>query len=271
MADAPREWIEHGVAHVEGFEVPQPFVMRFVQEDDLDRLYKLHLAVVSALHHPHAFRLDSRAFMEQQIERRGRTVGVFCAGDLVAYAAISFPDGDPDNLGRDLPLPASELGKVANYDGSAVHPLYRGNQFQRRMTDVRHRCALLHGRNHILGTVSPFNPVSLQNFLALGCRVKGLKTKYGGMLRLIIHRDLLEPQPQALDPGSFIDVPLSDADAHVRLTRTGFQGLRVVAGSGEPCLRYGLPYGEPEEKEASAWNVLAPLPTDIRRVAGGGS
>ena len=197
--DTAEEWIEHGMARVLGCEDPQPFVMRFVQEDDLDRLYELHLAVVSGLHHPHAFRSDSRSFMEQQIERRGRTVGVFCGDDLVAYAAISFPDGDPDNLGRDLPLPDSELGTVANYDGSAVHRLYRGNQFQRRMTDVRHRYALLHGRHHILGTVSPFNPVSLQNFLALGCRVKAVKTKYGSMLRLIIHRDLREPQPQAHD------------------------------------------------------------------------
>lgn len=265
--DVPEEWVEYGLARVQDCEEPQPFVMRFVERGDLDSLFKLHLSVIAGLHHPHAFRPDSRCFMEQQINRRGRTVGVFCGDDLVAYAAISFPDADPDNLGRDLPLPEDELGAVANYDGSAVNRLYRGNQFQRRMTDVRHRWALLHGRHHILGTVSPFNPVSLQNFLALGCRVKALKTKYGGMLRLIIHRDLREQQPPALDPGSFIDVPLSDAEAHVRLTRAGFHGLRVVAGSGEACLRYGLPragFGGGEVADA-------PSSQGQRRVAGGGS
>lgn len=262
----PEEWVEYGLARVQDCEEPQPFVMRFVERDDLDSLYKLHLSVIAGLHHPHAFRPDSRSFMEQQINRRGRTVGVFCGDDLVAYAAISFPDADPDNLGRDLPLPEDELGTVANYDGSAVHRLYRGNQFQRRMTDVRHRWALLHSRHHILGTVSPFNPVSLQNFLALGCRVHALKTKYGGMLRLIIHRDLREAQPPALDPRSFIDVPLSYAETHVRLTRAGFHGFRVVAGSGEPCLRYGLPRACFGGGEETGEELLRQ-----RRVASGGS
>jgi hypothetical protein len=236
------DWIEHGFARIKGQADPRPYVMRFVRPHELDHLYELHLLVVSRLHHPHAFRPDDRSFMQQQIERRGRTVGVFCDDAIVAYAAVSFPGNDPDNLGRDLPLPEAELRHVANYEGSAVHPNCRGNKFQKLMTNVRHRYALLHDRYHILGTVSPFNPVSLQNFLELGCRVKNIKQKYGGMLRLIIYRDLRDAVPPAFDPCTFIDIPLGNVDLNINLLRRGFEGLRVVLGAGEPSLRYGLPH-----------------------------
>lgn len=239
--DTRDEWTEHGWARVHGEAEPQPYVMRFVQAAELDELHALHLCVTARVHHPHAFRPDGRAFMEQQIERRGRTVGVFGPRGLVAYAAISFPEDDaPDNLGRDLPLPSAEIARVADYDGSAVHPDWRGNRLQQRMTDVRHRWALLHGRHHILGTVSPFNPVSLQNFLTLDCRVRNLKRKYGGMLRFIIHRDLRDPAPPAIDHRSVLDVPLSEIDRQESLLRDGFEGFEVTSSPHGPALRYGL-------------------------------
>ena len=238
--DLPEEWIEHGVARVAGHTVLRAYVMRFVRPNELDALYKLHQLVVSRVHHPHAFRPDSRSFMEQQIERRGRTVAVFCYGEIVAYAAISFPDDDPSNLGRDLPLGEAELSHVADYDGSAVHPDYRGNQLQQLMTHMRHRYALLRDRYHILGTVSPFNPVSLHNFLGLGCRVRNIKQKYGGMVRLIIHRDLREAAPPPLDPRTVIDVPLSNLDRHRRLLLRGLEGSCVVWEGKEAALRYGI-------------------------------
>jgi len=253
--DDVEQWIEHGVLRVSSTSEQKPYVMRFVRPDEIEDVYALHTAVASCLHHPHAFRQDSRAFMEQQIERRGRTVGVFCEGRIVAYAAISFPDDDPDNLGRDLPLPESELPHVADYDGSAVHPDYRGNRLQQMMTHVRHDYALRHHRHHILGTVSPFNPMSLQNFLKVGCRVRNLKQKYGGMLRFIIHRDLRDRFPPQFEPHSPVDVPLTDIDLHRNLLLRGFVGFRLVSKDGEPALRYGIPA---EDMEAAP---------DLRRAA----
>ena len=252
--DLPEEWIEHGIARVAGHAELRPYVMRFVRPNELDDLYQLHQLVVLRVHHPHAFRPDSRSFMEMQIERRGRTVAVFCDDEIVAYAALSFPNNDPDNLGHDLPLPETELGHVADYDGSAVHPDYRGNQLQQLMTHMRHRYALLHGRYHILGTVSPFNPVSLQNFLDLGCRVRNIKQKYGGMVRLIIHRDLREVSPPPLDPQTMIDVPLGKVDRHRSLLLQGLEGSRVVWEGKEAALRYGLarPILEQSDRRAAS-------------------
>lgn len=239
--DAFEDWIEHGSARRVGQTESEPYVMRFLRADDLDEVFALHRRIVAGLSHPHLFRPDSRPFMARHIGERGRTVGIYCAGALVAYAAISFPGDDDDNLGLDLPVPPNELHNVGNYEGSAVHPDYRGNRFQKLMTDVRHAFALAHDRYHILGTVSPMNPVSLANFLGVGCRVKNIKTKYDGMVRLIIHRDLREDAPPRLSPATFIDIPLSAMETQARLLHVGFQGFRVVLGDAEPCLRLGLP------------------------------
>ena len=240
-AETSDDWVEHGYAKVRGLSDRQPFEMRFLREDELDEAFRLHQLVVSGMKHPHMFRADTKSFMAQQIERRGRTVGTFCDGRLAGYAAISFPDGDPDNLGRDLPLPEAEIAHGADYDGSAVHPDFRGNRLQLRMTDIRHRYALAHDRYHILGTVSPLNPVSLSNFLGFGCRVKNFMIKYTDMQRFIIHRDLRDAVAPELDPASLVDVPLSDIQRHRVLLKQGFQGFRVVPGADEAHLRYARP------------------------------
>lgn len=237
-AETTRDWVEHGQAKVRGLTDLQPYEMRFLREEELDEAFRLHQFVVSGMKHPHMFRADSKTFMAQHIESRGRTVGTFCDGRLAGYAAISFPDGDPDNLGRDLPLPEAEIAHVADYDGSAVHPDFRGNRLQLRMTDMRHRYALAHDRYHILGTVSPLNTVSLSNFLGFGCRVKNFMIKYNDMQRFIIHRDLRDAVAPPLDSATFVDVPLSDIKRHRALLRQGFQGFRVVPGADEAHLRY---------------------------------
>lgn len=234
-------WCARGVARIKGVPDARPYLMRFLGADDLDDIVNMHQLVVSALPHPHVFRQDTRAFIEQHLGKRGWTVGVFVCGRLIAYAAISFPDGEADNLGSDLPLPEAELRYVAHYDGSAVHPDYRGNRFQQMMTDARHQCALLHGRYHILGTVSPLNPASLRNFLEMGCRVRNLKTKYGGMLRLIIHRDLRQVVPVAYEGSSAVDVPLEDILQLTALLNEGLEGSQVVLVDATACLRMARP------------------------------
>ena len=233
--------LDHGMVRVRGGTELRPYEMRFVRPSELDALFSLHQAIVARLDHPHVFRPDSKAFMAKHIDERGRTVGTFVDRQMVAYAAISFPDDDPDNLGRDLPLPPEEYRHVADYDGSAVHPDFRGNKLQLRMTDMRHRYALVHDRYHILGTVSPYNAFSLANFLALGCRVKNIKRKYGDMIRLIIHCDLHEAASPPFEPGSFREMDLVEIDAIARLLAQGFHGFRVAFNNGRPSLCLGRP------------------------------
>jgi hypothetical protein len=241
--DPTDRWVETGwLVRRDDGERRLPFQMRFLAERELEQVFHLHRHIVDHLPSARLFRADSRDFMAMHIRLRGRTVGVFCEDELVAYAVISFPhESDGDNLGRDLPLPESELRHVADYDGSAVHPAFRGNALQRKMTDMRHRWALLHERFHILGTVSPENPVSLHNFLTLGSRIKNLKSKYGGLLRYIIHHDLRETEPLPFEPVSVIEVPMADIELQRLLLAKGHWGYRVVFQPRAPRLCYGLP------------------------------
>jgi GNAT superfamily N-acetyltransferase len=217
------------------------YEVAWMNESHLDQLHALHTLVVSKVAHPHMFRADTRSFMSQHIDARGRTVGILCEGELVAYAAVSFPDDDPDNLGRDLPLPESELRRVADYDGSAVHPAFRGNGLQRLLSGIRNEYALAHDRYHILGTVSPLNPVSLHNFLELGFEVRGLKAKYEGALRYIIHRDLRVAVTAPAHGQGDVEVPMQDIAWQEALLTAGYRGLAVQFDRPEPCLRFGSP------------------------------
>lgn len=251
------DWVEHGMLRVDGSSSLLPFEMRFVRRNELDALFQMHHVILKYLAHPHQFRPDSREFMAKHIDVRGRTVGVFVDNELVAYAAISFPDGDSDNLGRDLPLPPEEFAHIADYDGSAVHPRFRGNGLQKKMTVMRHRYALAHDRYHILGTVSPLNAFSLSNFLNIGCLVKNIKTKYGGMTRLIIHMDLRDKQPTAFVDDSLCDVELIDVEQITALLRNKFQGFRVVINNDHPRLYMGIPLSG---AAGAASPISSPLP-----------
>ncbi len=140
---------------------------------------------------------------------------------------------------EDPDVAADHVG--SGFGGSAVHPDFRGNWLQLRMTDMRHRYALAHDRYQILGTVSPLNPVSLSNFLGFGCRVKKFVIKYNDMQRFIIHRDLRDEIAPEFDPATLADIPLGDIERHKALLRQGFHGYRVVPGVDEAHLRYGRP------------------------------
>jgi hypothetical protein len=49
------------------------------------------------------------------------------------------------------------------------------------------------GFEHVLCTVSPKNPVSLRNILSNGFVIRGLKPKFEGAWRYIMHKNLLHP------------------------------------------------------------------------------
>lgn len=208
--------------------------MRFLDEPDLDELYRLHRTVVDALPDPDLFRADSLDFMGSLIRDRGRICGIFHDGRMAAYGAVSFPlPEDDDNLGRDLPLADEEMTQVAQYDGSAVHPEFRGYKLQHLTGAVRNAYALRAGHRHMFGTISPRNPYSLNNFLALGLTVRALKVKhgaYGGALRWLVHRDLC-CDGLAVDPASMTGIPFPDIAAQTALLEQGYWGVGLIPGT----------------------------------------
>jgi len=129
-----------------------------------------------------------------------------------------------------VPHLAIDPAKVAHLDGSAVHPSYRGMGIQRRLSVLRVAFAADRGARHFLLTVSPANPHSLRNHLNEGgFRVRAIKQKYGGLWRLILHRELDDDAPSL--SGRRECRRLDDIEGQQRLLAAGCCGVQVLGGA----------------------------------------
>lgn len=167
--------------------------LKFLTENDLDRLFETHLEIVQTLPHPHLLRPDTKEFMAAHITQRGRTLGAFAGDRLVGYSVLSFPMRDADNLGSSAGLSADEQLRVAHFDGSGIIKQYRGRHIHRFMNEIRTRYAACTGYTHLMATCSPMNFYSLKSLMAAGFQVIDFIVKYGGMDRLVVYRNLLRP------------------------------------------------------------------------------
>lgn len=205
-----------------------PCQLRLLTDRDLNTLYSLHRLIVETLPHPHILRPDERDFMALHLDRRGRTFGAFIDGRLISYAALSLPGPDPDNLGRDIALPPDQILRVSHHEGSGVHPDIRGSNLHITLNTLRCQLASAAGYHHLMGTVSTQNPYSLRNHLTAGMVVRDIVIKYGGMPRLIIHRDLRQTGGVSTTGQSARErCRLNDIDRHRALLAAGLCGVAV--------------------------------------------
>jgi hypothetical protein len=237
-------WLKRGVVQRRSDGAWLPYETRRLDENDLNELHRLHELIQNRLPHPHVFRHDGRDFLERHLQQRGGTFGAFCEGELIAYAVVSLPGYDDDNLARDLPELDIPLDEVALYDGSAVHPNYRGSRLHSELNTLRAAYAGLRGCHHLMGTVSIFNPYSLRNHFAAGFFIKGIGVKYGGMWRLIIHRDQRYESVTAiqrlaeLSPDVIMWCHIEDVEAQTKVLGAGAWGFRLCEVEGRPSICY---------------------------------
>ncbi|MEI7025496.1 hypothetical protein [Paenibacillus sp. y28] len=165
----------------------------------LSTLGREHLEAAESLQHTVVQGLQDQTqlspFSPDELERvitgRGRTVGVFVDGRLMAFRAVDFPGNDPDNLALDLGFAEPLARQAAHFEMSVVHPDCRGNGLQQLMGHAV--LELIRARRDvrfILATVSPSNVPSLKDKFALGMHIAALKPKYGGLWRYILLRKL---------------------------------------------------------------------------------
>ena len=199
-------------------------------EADLPDILALHRLSLSQAAKPGLVKPDQPQFFAEHLDLRGRILGVREAGRLIAYAVLGLPNPGGPNMGEDLGLPAAAFPLVAHLAGAAVQPDARGHGLQLRLTEERIALAQASGRRHVLSTVSPFNYFSWRNLIAHGLLVRRLKTKYGGHLRYVLHRELgAEP---ALDRARARLLALGDAAAQGALLEQGWAGFALAETAG---------------------------------------
>lgn len=195
--------------------------------EDVAGVVRLHEAVVR-LAPPGTVRHDPPSFFRGIAEGGGALVGYRTGqGELAAYGVLSLPHPEEAHYGRPLGMPPAEWPQLAQLEGAAVAPDWRGHGLQRHLGQWRMALAAQLGRRHLAVTVAPANPDSWRNMLQLGFAIRDLRPMYGGQLRYLMHRDLEDPAP----PVPVRCVAVDDAGGQRELFA---QGWRAVGWRGRP-------------------------------------
>ncbi len=220
----------------EGVPEEVSYRMEFLDEKALPEILDLQKLIARSLSDPKIFHLQYEDDLREIFRLDRSVIGVLADDGLAAYSIIRIPGEAADNLGSDLNLPHEELCKVAHLQAIAVHPAYRGNGLQQKMAGAHLRVIEDLGCGNVCCTVSPQNPVSLHNTLECGFLIRGLRPKFEGWWRFILHRPI--PCQTALVSGE-IRISGSDIAGQVALLSRGLVGFGMTFVPGGFDVFYG--------------------------------
>lgn len=159
---------------------------------DIEAMMKLQEKVDQLLPNKEVYVCTSKEEFEETIKEKGCILGYQTQeGKLVAIGAYACYGEHPYNYGYDLDFPKDQLLTVGQIEMMIVDSEYRGNGLQKKLCEALEVLARKDQKAYILATVSPANPYSLNNFLALGYKIEKEKLKYGGFRRYILSKKLV--------------------------------------------------------------------------------
>ena len=113
-------------------------------------------------------------------------------GKAGAMFFVILPGAHPDNLGYDLGMEEEKLKLCAMMDTAAVLPEFRGHYLQYKMMQHAEGDLRQIGYRYLLCTVHPENVFSRSNVMKQGYQKMLTKEKYGGFLRDIWMKNIIE-------------------------------------------------------------------------------
>jgi L-amino acid N-acyltransferase YncA len=201
------------------------YEMRFVDEMGLKEVVNLQETVAMNLPDPEIFRSHPVEEFGALFRIERSVIGIFTEEGLIAYSIIHLPGEGEENLGKDIAIPAEEQKSLAHLQATVVHPIYRGNSLQRRMAGAHVKVIKDLGSEHVCCTISPKNPASLRSILSCGFVVRGLKIKFGWMLRYIMYKNVL--RPLIISPEE-VWMRSSEIQGQIDLLNRGFLGFKMA-------------------------------------------
>lgn len=225
--------------HVEGIPGGQsPLHIVSLNQDSLGAVMGLQELVISRLENKKLLVSLSQDEYLDVLGEKGIGLGIFDQGELVAFYGALFPGESSENLGRDLQLPAGELAQVCHLEISFVRPDYRGKKLQSVLGQrIVAGITALNKYRYVCNTVGLDNYPSLRSAFSLGLHIVQLKEKYGGLMRFILLRDLLEPV--VLDMDNPVSAPNTDCDYQQKLIKEEYYGFKQAGIPGRPVILYG--------------------------------
>ena len=158
----------------------------------------------------------------------GMALGALVEGQLIGFCAVYFPRDNNDNLGRDVGLIGPELRQVVHLEACFVHPDYRGNGLQTKMSaHLLERVSTLKEYRHLFSTVMPANIPSLISQFKQEMKIVALKQKYNNSWRYIFYRDLWAKTHHGEVEMKSGTIPILSLDLprQLELLSQGYQGL----------------------------------------------
>jgi GNAT superfamily N-acetyltransferase len=215
--------------------LPPGHELRTLTAADLPAMHQLHEAVLAALPDPAMFRLfgGAQKFLSDHLDARGRSLGIFADGRLVAYGSLTRPAaGDLDNYAVDAGWAPERASRVALLSAAMVHPSHRVQGLHRALIARRIELARELGAPELLVRAAPANAVSRRTLLSHGFAVAWLGVQREGSLRHVLWRPIDGPAWTAPSPGepAIAWVAADDLPRQQRLLAEGWLGVRMRAG-----------------------------------------
>lgn len=195
-------------------------------EEHIPQLMTLQLEVVEALENKAILQPLDDEELSFILRGNGLMIGVFVEEKLIAFRALLQPAIDDEHLGYDIGLTTeAQLKKVLYQEISNVHPAYRGFGLQRTMADIIMQQIDLTKFTVVCATVMPGNIASLKDKFSQGMHVAALKLKYGGKLRYVFMKEIVQEQKTSWAEEEW--VVMSDTKAQQQLLKSGFIGISL--------------------------------------------
>ena len=201
----------------------------------IPQLHILQKEVVAALPNPEILQPLDEEELHFILNGNGKMIGIFVKEQLIAFRALLQPEIDDEHLGKDIGVAEKDLHRVLYQEISNVHPNYRGYGLQQTM--AKYVMALVDPNEHpiICATVMPYNIASLKDKFAQQMYVAALKLKYGGKLRYVFVKNLMQ-QPQFEKEA--IEISMSETEKQQALLKQGYVGVSMRALADDWLVTY---------------------------------
>jgi ribosomal protein S18 acetylase RimI-like enzyme len=218
-------------------EASSKYTIRFLNEDDLQDAMKLQEIVLHNLKDSEIYHPASQEILKEYLNKKDSAIGVVIGEGLIGFGILHIPGDEQDNLGRDIGMSKMDLNKVAHLQFSVVHPDYRGNFLQSKLAKYLLDVIEDIGCWHVLCTISPKNYYSLRNAFQMGFVIKGIKEKFGGLLRCILYKNnSISANPTWRN---VVTIKSSDIEGQKKLLNEGFVGFNVSNEPNNFLINYG--------------------------------
>lgn len=208
---------------------------RTLSEAELPVILALQQVVVDNLEDKRVLQPLSEVEFLNILGGNGLMIGVYEAGQLVAFRALLKPDvAEAEHLGEDVG--AADFARVLYQEVSVVHPAMRGKGLQQQMGEFIMAQVDTSLYDWVCATVMPLNIASMKDKLAQGLFIRALKLKYGGKLRYVFGKDLRSAEATVFVERELI--AMADTEGQQKLLVQGFVGTGMKLVENEWLVQY---------------------------------